>query len=73
MTNRELAALLLRWPDVPACVQVGPMLREVERIRVVNHHYLPPVDDSLFAKGWVIVIDAIDDRSTEVAYTDTLA
>ena len=63
MTNRELARLLLLYPDRVACVADGAMLREVERLRVTECAYLPRAEDGIVARGQIIVIEPCADQS----------
>lgn len=61
MTNRELAELLLRYPDRTATVEVNGMLREVERVRMLDDaRYLPGWDGSTLVEvGPVVVVEAV--------------
>ncbi len=66
MTNRDLARLLLLYPDTPVCVAVGGVLREVERVRVVGHaRYFPPIEGGIFAVGPAVIVEAISDKQGE--------
>lgn len=72
MTNRDLARLLLLYPDAPACVVAGGTLREVERVRAVgNARYFPPIEDGIFAVGPAIIIEPLEDQPGESASRST--
>lgn len=61
MTNRELAELLLRYPGRTAVIEVRGMLREVERVRMLDDvRYLPGWDGSTLVEvGPVVVVEAV--------------
>lgn len=66
MTNRDLARLLLLYPDAPACVAVGETLREVERVRVVGSaRYFPPIEEGIFAVGPAVIVEALSETQGE--------
>jgi hypothetical protein len=71
VTNRDLARLLLLYPDTPVCVAVGGVLREVERVRVVGHaRYFPPIEEGIFAVGPAVIVEALPDAAQRVGETD---